>query len=623
MIVSKSYFERHSQFSKAINLTNISDNFRGVGFHRSIGRASARLNLFFFMRTEAFTAAPDQRWCLSCRRPVEGKDQVFCANCGTLLPNAPNLDGRYEIGDSLGEGGFGHTYLALDTRTRKPVAIKRVPRRNMMGDRANAPVPAQFNRELSLLAELNTPGHPNIPEVLDTFSDNQADYLVMKYITGQTLKRKLETTGPLAWEQVYPILEQVLSALAYMKAQPEPVVHGDVKPNNLIEDETGRLFLVDFGMARRKSAGGNWATESDAVAGTPGFASWDLWRGGPSPASDMYALGMTAFVLLAGLDHYDDLVQREQGLNRRFTPHAGLSLEELETINLPEPVRDMLIAATATEPNERPTASGWLTTLRTLRNLKTPILPPPLTTAQRPLYFPNGTAAQNELEFVKMADKQLSLATEFLYQDDTLARWLENQCYRSDLAHAIREIRDLYPDRHEAFEFTLQALDPNRHPAELSLAPAPELKRDFLTRALHGNYTITNEGPGYARIAFSNNVVKGMKISPKEVLLGPGESQEVKVSAPASALSKSKSLGDFDATITQLVEPYVKHWPLTVTPMPWWFFIRDIVFIVAAIALALFVWSAVQYWLPCTLAKGLAACPPPPYPPPALLAFFR
>jgi serine/threonine protein kinase len=573
------------------------------------------------MRTEALTAPPGQRWCLSCRTPIENPSQVFCANCGTHLPDAPPLDGRYEIGDSLGEGGFGHTYLAQDTRTRKPVAIKRVPRRNLMGDRAML-TPQHFDRELKLLSELNTPGHPNIPEVLDTFSDDQADYLVMKYITGQTLKKKLEVNGPLPWETVGPILEQVLSALAYMKAQPEPVVHGDVKPNNLIEDETGRLFLVDFGMARRKSAGGNWATESDSVAGTPGFASWDLWRGGPSPASDTYALGMTAYVLMAGLESYDTLIDREHVSDQRFTPHPGLTMEILQRIDVSDVVRDMLCAATASEPRERPTADDWLNNLIGQRGRKNTGLVSASSFAQRPLYFPNGSAAQNELEFVALADKQLKIATEFLYQDDTLARWLEMQCFRADLAQVVREIREEYPDRHEAFEYTLQALDPNRHPPQLTFEPSLELNPSFFSRGGNGHYTLTNQGPGYARLTLASPI-KGLKVEPKEVLLGPDESQVVSLSASANTLSKNKDLGGLTVTMQQLVEPYIQKWPITAKPAPWWFILREVILLLVIIALGLFIWSAVQNWLPCTLANGFAACPPPPLLPPALLAFFH
>src|SRR5262245_32066941 len=105
---------------------------------RSLRWPSPRPNCIYslFMITEPLSAPPSLRWCLSCRHPVESPDRVFCAQCGSLLPDPPALDGRYQIDQSLGEGGFGHTYLAHDIRTRKPVAVKRVPRLSKPSDRA-------------------------------------------------------------------------------------------------------------------------------------------------------------------------------------------------------------------------------------------------------------------------------------------------------------------------------------------------------------------------------------------------------------------------------------------------------------------------------------------------------
>ncbi len=536
--------------------------------------------------------------------------------CQQLLPNAPALENRYTIESSLGKGNFGHTYLATDNRTRKPVAIKRVLHRTWQPD-DTGPASRFFDRELSLLAELNTPGHPNIPEVLDTFTDGRANYLVMKYVTGKTLKQRLEQDGPLTWPEVSRILEQVLSAIAYMHSLAKPVVHGDLKPNNLIEDETGRLFLVDFGTARRKSSQGDWATESDSVSGTPGFASWDQWRAGPSPAADIYAVGMMAYVLMVEKETADNLLQ--QNSVQRFTEHPGLEPEDLEKLFISEAVRAQLLAATAAAPGDRPSADDWL---NELIGLNLPQIPTGPTPAARPLYFPNGEGANTEVEFVTLADQKRNIAIEYLYKDDILAHWLEAQCFRLDLAQQVREIREQNTDRWEAFEFALQVLDPNRLPAKLVFDPQPlVLKRNFLTRTAKATFTLKNESPAYTRINL-DNAIKGVIIKPNAFTLEPNASQTITISAPARIVNKRLDLDTLAVSLARLKGPHLKQWPLSVEKAPWWYITREIIMVVTIILLGLWIWSAVQYWLPCALQGGFTACPLPPFPPPALLAFF-
>lgn len=556
------------------------------------------------------------RTCPACEQTIQDNGQVFCLYCQHLLPNPPALENRYRIDHSLGKGSFGHTYLASDNRTRKPVAVKRVPRRTWQPD-DTGPASRFFDRELSLLAELNTPGHPNIPEVLDTFTDGRADYLVMKYVTGQTLKQRLEENGPLAWAEVSRIVEQILSAIAYMHSLAEPVVHGDIKPNNIIEDETGRLFLVDFGTARRKSSQGDWATESDSVSGTPGFSSWDQWRGGPSPAGDIYGLGMMAYVLMVDKEAADDLLQRNSV--QRFTEHPGLTAEDLETLPISHQVRTLLLAATAAEPSERPTADDWL---HDLIGLKIPKAANGPTPAARPLYFPDGTGANTEVEFAALADQKRNIALEYLYTDDILTHWLEAQCFRLDLAKKVKEVRDQNTDRQEAFEFALQVLDPNRLPAQLTFEPQPLiLKRNFLTRSAQATFKLKNESPIYAKITLDNSI-KGLTIKPKAFALGPNATQTLTLSASARVVNKRTELDTLAVTIARLQGPHLEQWPLTVAPAPRWYVAREIIMAVLIGLLGLWIGSAVQYWLPCALQGGLTACPLPPFPPPALLALF-
>ncbi|MBI3242723.1 MAG: serine/threonine protein kinase [Chloroflexi bacterium] len=550
------------------------------------------------------------RTCPVCGHETSQNNKIFCGECQQLLPDSPPLDNRYKIERSLGEGGFAHTYLANDIRTRKPVAIKRVELAPGSPEQANT-IRRFFERELKLLAGLNTPGHANIPEVLDTFSDEKAEYLVMKYVTGETLKQKLYANGPMAWDDLSQRLEQMLSALHYMHSRPEPVVHGDVKLDNIIEDDTGRLFLVDFGLARQQSIPGSWSTESGAAAGTPGFASWDHWRGGPSPMSDVYAVGMTAYLMLAGLGIYPDLVRREQMTGQRFTPHAGLTPPDFEELDIPKDVQDLLLAATTTEPAQRPTAIQFQNrhvAIREAKNRPGNVSAP--VTVTRPLVFPGGDAAHSEAEFAMLADHHLDEALDFLYHDDALARWLEAQCFRGDLAQAVRDIRDKRLDEHEALELCLQTLDPGRPAPALVIEPDPlTVARSFFTRTGRGEFTLVNKGPGYARVELRSSDDR-VKLSPDVLTLDLNDKQTVKIVAPPRSVRKSKNRPPLklDVKTERAYGPHVESYAVKVARQPGWYFIREAVMLAVMVTAGLWLLTVGATWWPCVATQGLSGC---------------
>jgi hypothetical protein len=353
------------------------------------------------------------------------------------------------------------------------------------------------------------------------------------------------------------------------------------------------------------------------VSGTPGFASWDQWRAGPSPAGDIYAVGMMAYVLMVDKETADDLLQRNSV--QRFTEHPGLEAEDLDLLSINERVRTQLLTATAAEPSDRPSADDWLNELIGLNLPKSPTGPTP---AARPLYFPSGEGANTEVEFVALADQKRNIAIEYLYKDDILAHWLEVQCFRLDLAQQVRDVREQNKDRQEAFEFALQVLDPNRSPARLTFEPHPlVLKRNFLTRSAQATFNLKNESPAYVKVSL-DNVIKGVTIKPKTFALEPNSAQTITISAPARVIKKDNKLDVVALTLARLKGPQVEQWPLTVAKAPWWYLTREIVMAIIITLLGLWIWSAVQYWLPCALQGGLTACPLPPFPPPALLALF-
>jgi len=161
-----------------------------------------------------------------------------------------------------------------------------------------------FKRESLLLTSLE---HPCIPTIYDYFYDEVLNrfYLVMKYISGGDLASRLRTAvgGRLDEKTVTDWGMQVADVLDYLHSRPKPIIYRDLKPANLmIDGNTGRVMLIDFGIAR-------WVTQQEkgvTAVGTMGYAPPELFSGRVQPASDVYSLGATMFHLLTGSDPQDN-----------------------------------------------------------------------------------------------------------------------------------------------------------------------------------------------------------------------------------------------------------------------------------------------------------------------------
>jgi class 3 adenylate cyclase/predicted Ser/Thr protein kinase len=193
---------------------------------------------------------------------------------------------RYEPLEVVGRGGEGRVLRAMDCQHDRQVALKIRP----------APVGAardELLREARVLLSLDP--HPGLPLVRDDFFRDDEYVIVMDWIEGVDLDRLLrqEGTPGLAPSTVLGHLAQVAEALTYLHAHDPTVVHGDVKPANLILTSGGRVVLVDFGLASTGDPAGR--------AGTPGFVAPEVAAGEPSTrSSDTFSLAMTAFTLLTG-----------------------------------------------------------------------------------------------------------------------------------------------------------------------------------------------------------------------------------------------------------------------------------------------------------------------------------
>src|SRR5579884_447737 len=194
---------------------------------------------------------------------------------------------RYEILELLGMGGEGRVVKALDRQHERLVVLKIRPARD-----------GQAREELLSEARilLAVPPHPALPLAREDFFDGEDYVVAMDWVEGTDLATLLRDRGRpgLAPSSVLAYLAQAAEALTHLHAQNPPVIHGDVKPANLILSTGGRIKLVDFGISSAPNA-------LRRRAGTPGFRAPELAADEmPSRASDVYALAATAFALLTG-----------------------------------------------------------------------------------------------------------------------------------------------------------------------------------------------------------------------------------------------------------------------------------------------------------------------------------
>jgi predicted Ser/Thr protein kinase len=196
--------------------------------------------------------------------------------------------GRYSIDRELGRGGMGIVYLARDVQLDRHVAIKLLPPDRAVDDA----VRLRFVREARLAAKLS---HPNIIPIYAVDEVDGFVFYVMAYVDGETLGERVRARGPMAASEATRVLREVAWALGHAHAQ--GVVHRDVKPENImLERGTGRALVTDFGIAAAIGT-----DESPTVAGTPEYMSPEQALGGELDArSDVYALGATAYFLVAG-----------------------------------------------------------------------------------------------------------------------------------------------------------------------------------------------------------------------------------------------------------------------------------------------------------------------------------
>ena len=207
-----------------------------------------------------------------------------------MIVKGQKIDGRYQIVRNIGEGGMANVYLAYDTILEREVAVK-----ILRGDLAtDEKFVKRFQREAKAASSLN---HPNIVEMYDVGEDDGNYFIVMEYIDGKTLKSLIKKRGALSLPEVIDIMLQLTSAIAC--AHDSYIIHRDIKPQNVLILEDGRVKITDFGIAIALNSAE--LTQTNSVMGSVHYLPPEQANGrGATIKSDIYSLGILMYELLTG-----------------------------------------------------------------------------------------------------------------------------------------------------------------------------------------------------------------------------------------------------------------------------------------------------------------------------------
>lgn len=261
------------------------------------------------------------------------------------------VDGRYDVLSRLARGGMSTVYLAVDRRLDREVALK-VMHPHLAEDPA---LVARFEQEAKTAARLS---HPHVVAVLDQGHTRDEDgdvlaYLVMEHVPGSTLRRVIRQEAPLTPRAALRHLIPAVDGLA--AAHRAGLVHRDVKPENVLVRDDGRVTVADFGLSRAATA--HTAT-GQALVGTPAYLAPELITAGTADArADVYAVGILLFELLTGRQPYaaDSPIQ----VAYRHV-HERVPVPSSLVPGLAEPLDDLVLWCTEPDPADRPADAGEL-----------------------------------------------------------------------------------------------------------------------------------------------------------------------------------------------------------------------------------------------------------------------
>ncbi|WP_079321032.1 protein kinase [Microbispora sp. GKU 823] len=255
------------------------------------------------------------------------------------------LDGRYRVESRIARGGMASVYLALDVRLDRTVAVK-VMHRSLAED------PQFVRRFIGEAKSVASLSHPNIVQVFDQGTDGAHVYLSMEYVPGRTLRDVLRRRGRLPAREALEMVIPVLAALG--AAHQAGLIHRDVKPENVLLADDGRVKVVDFGLARAIEATNQ--TKTGMMIGTIGYMSPEQVTAGTADArSDVYAAGIMLFELLTGRQPYAG--ETPMSIAYRHV-HETVPAPSSIVPDVPPPIDALVAAATDNGPRRAPRRDG-------------------------------------------------------------------------------------------------------------------------------------------------------------------------------------------------------------------------------------------------------------------------
>lgn len=257
------------------------------------------------------------------------------------MPGETLLNQRYELVAQQGSGGMSVIYRALDRMLGRMVAIK-ILRPNLTKDPAFL---EKFQQEARSVAMMS---HPNIVTVHDVGNDGATFYIVMEMIEGDDLKKLIKTRGALLFDKALELAIQICAGLGF--AHRSQLVHADVKPQNILINREGIVKITDFGIAQAYTDTMP-QTRSEVVWGSPHYFAPEQARGEkPSPASDVYSIGVVLFEMFTGRLPFVGPTQRDLAL-----AHIQAEIPRAIDLNpdLPIELSNVIYKVMSKRPNDR------------------------------------------------------------------------------------------------------------------------------------------------------------------------------------------------------------------------------------------------------------------------------
>ena len=266
------------------------------------------------------------RRCMKCMHPLAAGETV-CPECGRAygsvnaesfaLKPGTILEGKYLVGEMLGQGGFGITYIGFDLLLEQKVAIKEyypmstgmVSREGhstvvwssaMMGKTGTQKGFDSFLKEARKMAKLG--GIPGVVGVKSVFIQNETAYIVMDFIEGETLLKKLQKNGPMDFDSCVKLMTPIMQALA--EVHEHGIIHRDISPDNIMVRPDGKLILLDLGAAKDLDIQGNdGSVQSSQMVAKHGFSPIEQYSksGKVGPWTDIYAMAATIYYCCTGI----------------------------------------------------------------------------------------------------------------------------------------------------------------------------------------------------------------------------------------------------------------------------------------------------------------------------------